>query len=66
MNIQADGSVGSFPEAVSEDGSCVSLGVSGRENGRNLCWPPEQKQINSKWSSRLVASNNTKRKDDLT
>ena len=28
--------------------SCVSLGVSGRENGRNLRRPPEQKQINSK------------------
>ena len=24
------------------------VGVSGRENGRNLSWPPEQKQFNSK------------------
>ena len=35
-----------FPRSCSC--SCVSLGVSGRENGRNLRRPPEQKQINSK------------------
>ena len=50
-------------DSLQEHRSYVSLAVSG---GQNLSWPPEQKQINSKWSSRLVASNNTKRKDDLT